>query len=134
VRARILDGNRTVNAVPFPTNTRVIRSLTRALPSWLMAMVSLKSEMRQLRTWATAVLGRNPSSSTRKTFTTEDTEVHGGNPRLSRWRSILEFHRDRRTVPGLGLKELLLLESKHPARMLVGNDWILVFRSRTTAL
>src|ERR1039458_2833119 len=38
-----------------PTKTRVIFSLTKAVPSAAMEMVSLKSATRQLRGWAEAV-------------------------------------------------------------------------------
>src|SRR3982074_272698 len=43
-----------------PTKARVIFSLTRAVPSGAMEMVSLKSVTRQLRTWAVA--GANNSA------------------------------------------------------------------------
>ena len=45
-----------------------------------------------------------------------------------------ELHGDRFAIGVGGFEELALLEAEHPRQMLVGNDWILVFRSRTTAL
>src|SRR5258708_38657709 len=62
-----------------PTKDRVIFSLTRAVPSEAMEMVSLKSVTRQLRTWAKA--GTRSSARIKnksKGFTTEDTGNTGG--------------------------------------------------------
>ena len=46
----------------------------------------------------------------------------------------LKLHRDGFAIRGSGLKELALRKPNMPASMFVGNDWILVFKSRTTAL
>ena len=45
-----------------------------------------------------------------------------------------ELHLHRLAVGRGGLKELARGKPNMPASMFVGNDWIFVFRSRTTAL
>src|SRR5256886_17059789 len=62
-----------------PTKAKVIFSLTRAVPSAAMEMVSLKSVTRPLRTCAEAELGVSSSPTSKsKSFTTGDTEQHRG--------------------------------------------------------
>src|ERR1700680_2194197 len=103
-----------------PTKARVIFSLTRAVPSAAMEMVSLKSVTRQLRTWAEAVAsGSARIRSKSKGFTTRNTGEHRGVPGADShgglgwrecWCSMPEFYRHWFAIRRSGFEELLLLE------------------------
>src|SRR6266481_3829864 len=101
-----------------PTKARVIFSLTRAVPSAAMEMVSLKSVTRQLRTWAVA--GTRSSARIKnksKGFTTEDTGNTGGH------RGELEagLHDGSRSAAAVS-KNCFCWKPNIPARILAGKD------------
>src|ERR1019366_5848404 len=122
-----------------PTKARVIFSLTRAVPSAAMEMVSLKSATRQLRTWAeaySATMRRKNRTSSRRFVYAPRNIVRPST--LWRIQSCfdhrqlpscawpgrgkapspheLELHSDWFAIGGSRFEELLLLEAEHPGQ------------------